>query len=88
MGFLLAWLLSLFKMSLFFIFNVVDVNNDIFDTADSDDKDDDDKKIVNNWADTVDAVDGDNSNIGDITTLDVVHFFFQPSKPTYRSFFL
>jgi hypothetical protein len=31
-------------------------------------------------------VDGDDSNTGDITTLDVV-LFFQPSKATYHSFF-
>jgi hypothetical protein len=57
LGFLLAWLLSLFKTSLFFIVNVVDINDNIFDTADSDNGDDDDKKSVNDRADTVDAVD-------------------------------
>jgi hypothetical protein len=86
LGFLLAWLLSLFKTSLFFIIDIVD-NNNIFDTADSNNGDDDDKKSINDQADTVDAVDGDDSNTDDITTLDVVHFF-QPLKQTYPSFFL
>ncbi len=88
MGFLLAWLLSLFKTSLFFIVDIVDDNDDVFDTADSNNRDDDDKKSVNNQVDTVDAVDGDDSNTGDITISDVVCLFFQPSKPTYRSIFL
>ncbi len=80
MGFLLAWLLSLFKTSLFFIVKVVDITDEIFDTADSNNGDDDDKKSVDDWADTVDAVDGDDSNTGDITTSDVVLFF-----PTFKS---
>jgi hypothetical protein len=80
-------LLSLFKTSLFFIIDVIDDNDDVFDTADSNDGDDDDKKSVKVQADTVNAVDGDDSNTGDITTSDVVLLFFQPSKPTYRSFF-
>ncbi len=88
LGFLLAWLLSSFETSLFFIVDIVDDNNNVFNTADSDDGDDDDKKSVNDWADTVNAVDRDDSNTGDITTSDVVRFFFQPSKPTYRSFFV
>jgi hypothetical protein len=67
-------LLSLFKTSLFFIVDVVDINNDVFDTADSNNGDDDDKKSINNQADTVDAVDRDDSNTGDITTSDVVLF--------------
>ncbi len=44
------------------------------------------KKSINDRADTVDAVNGDDSNTSDITTLDVV-LFFQPSKATYHSFF-
>ncbi len=78
-------MLSLFKTSLFFIVNVLDVNDDVFDTADSDDGDYDDKKSVDNQADTINAVDGDESNTGDITTSNVV-LFFQPMKATYHSF--
>jgi hypothetical protein len=74
-------------MSLLFIVNVVDINDDIFDTADSNNGDDDDKKSIDNWADTINAVDRDDSNTGDITTSDVVLFFLQPSKATYHSFF-
>jgi hypothetical protein len=83
--FFLELLLS-FKTSLFFIVDVVDVNDNVFDTADSHDGDDDDKKSIDDQADTVDAVDGDNLNTGGIKTLDIVHFF-QPSKATYHSFF-
>jgi hypothetical protein len=74
LGFLLAWLLSSFKTSLFFIVNVIDVNDNVFNTADSNDGDDDDKKSVNDQADTVNAVDRDDSNTGDITTSDVAFF--------------
>jgi hypothetical protein len=62
-------------MRFFFIVNVVEDNNDVFDTADSNDVDDNDKKSVNNQGDTVNAVDGDDLNTGDITTLDVICFF-------------
>jgi hypothetical protein len=75
-------------MSLLFIVNVVDINDDIFDTADSNDGDDDDKKSIDNRVDTINAVDRDDSNTGDITTLDVVLLILQPSKATYHSFFL
>ncbi len=75
-------------MSLLFIVNVVDINDDIFDTADSNNGDDDDKKSIDYRADTIDAVDRDDSNTGDITTLDVVLLILQPSKTTYHSFFL
>jgi hypothetical protein len=75
-------------MSLLFIVNVVDINDDIFDTADSNNGDEDDKKSIDNQADTIDAVDRDDSNTGDITTLDVVLLILQPSKATYHSFFL
>jgi hypothetical protein len=75
LGFFLAWLLSLFKTSLFFIVNVIDNYNDVFDTADSNNGDDNDKKSVNNQEDTVDAVNRDDSNTVDVSTLDVVHFF-------------
>ena len=75
-------------MSLLFIVNVIDINDDIFDTADSNNGDDDDKKSIDNQADTIDAVDRDDSNTGDITTLDVVLLILQPSKATYHSFFL
>ncbi len=75
-------------MSLFINVDVVDVNNNICDTTDSNDGDDDDKKSINNWADAVNAVDGDDLNTGSIKTSDEVGFFFQPSKATYRSCFL
>ena len=74
-------------MSLFFNVNVDDVNNDVCGTTDSDDGDDDDKKSIDDQADAVDAVDGDNSNTGGIKTSDKVGFFFQPLKATYRSCF-
>ncbi len=57
-------------MSLFFNVDVVDVNNNICDTTDSDNGDDDDKKSINNQADAVNAVDGDDSNTGGIKTSD------------------
>ncbi len=74
-------------MSLFFNVDVVDVNNNVCDTTDSDNGDDDDKKFIDDRADAVDAVDGDDSNTSGIKTLDKVVFFFQPSKATYRSCF-
>jgi hypothetical protein len=85
LGFLLAWLLSSFKTSLFFIVKFVDDNNNVFDTADSNNGDDNDKKSVNDRADTVDAVDGDDSNTGDITTSDEVCFFstFETNLPFF-----
>ncbi len=85
LGFLLAWLLSLFKTSLFFIFDVIDINDNVFNATDSNDRDDNDKKSVDNQADTVDAVDGDDSNTGDITTSDVVLFFstFESNLPFF-----
>ncbi len=85
--FFLGLLLS-FKMSLFFNVDVVDVNDDVCDTTDSNNGDDNDKKSIDNQADAVDAVDGDDSNTGGIKTSDKVGFFFQPSKATYRSYFL
>ncbi len=75
-------------MSLFFNVNVVNVNDNVCDTTDSNEGDDDDKKSINDWADAVDAVDGDDLNTGAIKTSDKVVFFFQPSKATYRSCFL
>jgi hypothetical protein len=87
LGFLLAWSLSLLETSLFFIVDVVDDNDNVIDTADRDVGDGDDKQSVDDQADTVDAVDGDDSNTGDIRTSFVVRFFFQPLKPTYHSFF-
>ncbi len=68
-------------MSLFF-------NINICNTIDSDDGDDDDKKSIDNQADAVNAVDGDDLNTGGIKTSDEVGFFFQPSKATYHSCFL
>ncbi len=75
-------------MSLFFNVNVVDVNNDVCNTTDSDYRDDNDKKSIRDRVDAVDAVDGDDLNTGGIKALDEVSFFFQPSKATYRSCFL
>jgi hypothetical protein len=75
-------------MSLFFNVNVVDVNNNVCNTIDSNDGDYDDKKSINDQADAVDAVDGDDLNTGSIKTLDEVGFFFQPLKATYCSCFL
>ncbi len=80
-------LLSLFKMSLFFNVNAVDVNNNVCNTTESNDGDDDDKKSINDRADAVNAVDRDDSNTSGIKTSDKVGFFFQPSKATYRSCF-
>jgi hypothetical protein len=74
-------------MSLFFNADIVDVNNNVFNTTDSNNGDDDDKKSIDDQADAVDAVDGDNSNTGGIKTSDKVGFFFQPLKATYRSCF-
>ncbi len=62
-------------MSLFFNVDVVNVNDNVCDTTDSNDWDDDDKKSVNDWADAVDAVDGDDLNTSGIKTLDKVVFF-------------
>ncbi len=73
--------LSSFKMSLFFNVIVVNVNNDVSNTTDSNDGDDDDKKSINNQADAVDAVDGDDSNTSSIKTSGEVGFFF----PTFKS---
>ncbi len=67
-------------MSLFFNIDVVNVNKDVCDTTDSNNGDDDDKKSINDWADTVNAVDGDNSNTGGIKTLDKVGFFSNLQK--------
>ncbi len=67
-------------MSLFFNVDVVDINNDICNTTDSDDGDDDDKKSIDNQADAVNAVDGDDSNTGGIKTLDKVGFFSNLQK--------
>jgi hypothetical protein len=67
-------------MSLFFNVNVVDVNNNVCNTTDSNNGDDNDKKSINNQADAVDAVDGDNSNNGGIKTSDKVGFFFNLQK--------
>ncbi len=75
-------------MSLFFILNIVNVNNDVCNTTDSNGGDDDDEKSINNRVDAVNAVDGDDSNTGSIKTLDEASFFFQPSKATYRCCFL
>jgi hypothetical protein len=77
-------LLSLFKMSLFINVDVVSVNSDVCNTTDSDNGNDDDKKSINDRADAVDAVDGDDLNTSGIKTLDKADFFFQPSKATYR----
>jgi hypothetical protein len=46
------------------------------------------KKSVNDRADKVDAVEGDDSNTGDITTLDVVLFFFNLRKHLTILFFV
>ncbi len=75
-------------MSLFFNVNVVGINDDVCNTTDSDDGDDDDKKSIDDRADAVNAVDGDDSNTGGIITSDEVDFIFQPSKATDRSCFL
>jgi hypothetical protein len=49
LGLLVWWLSGLSKMSLFLMFNVVNDNDDIFDTTDKDDGDDAaKKKSVNN----------------------------------------
>jgi hypothetical protein len=47
LGFLARMALLSFKTSLFFIVDIIDDNNDVFDTADSKNGDDDDKKSVN-----------------------------------------
>jgi hypothetical protein len=67
-------------MSLFFNVDVVNVNDDVCNTTDSDDRDDDDKKSIDDQADAVNVVDGDHSNTGGIKTLDEVIFF-----PTFKS---
>ncbi len=85
--FVLGLLLS-FKMSLFFNVDVVNVNDNVWDTTDSNNGDDDDEKSIDDWVDAVNAVDGDDSNTGGIKTSDEAGFFFQPSKATYRSCFL
>jgi hypothetical protein len=73
-------LLSLFKLSLFFNVDINNVNANVCDTTDSDNRDDDDKKSIDDQADAVNAVDGDNSSTGGIKTLDKVGFF-----PTFES---
>ncbi len=73
-------------MSLFFNVDVVDVNNNVCDTTDSNNGDDDDEKSINDRANAVDAVDRDDSNTGGIKTSDEV-VFFQPLKATYCSCF-
>jgi hypothetical protein len=80
-------LLSSFKMSLFFNVKVVDVNNDDCDTTDSNDGVDDDEKSINNQADAVNSVDGDDSNTGGIKTLDEVVFFFSTFESNLPFFF-
>ena len=67
-------------MSLFFNVDVVDVNNNVCDTTDSNNGDDDDEKSINDRANAVDAVDRDDSNTGGIKTSDEVVFF-----PTFES---
>ncbi len=71
------------------MFDVVDDEDDVFDTADNNDGDDADKKSINNHKDTVDAVEdnGYDSNTIEKTTLDVVRYFFESSAMTYRPFF-
>ena len=73
-------LLSSFKMSLFFNVDVVDVNNNVCDTTDSNNGDDDDEKSINDRANAVDAVDRDNLNTGGIKTSDEVFFFSNLQK--------
>jgi hypothetical protein len=68
-------------MSLFFNINVVDINDNVCNTTDSNNGDDDDKKSIDNQADAVDAVDRDNLNTSGIKTLDKVGFIF----PTFKS---
>jgi hypothetical protein len=68
-------------MSLFFNVDIVDVNDNVCNTTDSNNGDDDDKKFIDNQADAVDAMDRDDSNTSGIKTLDKVNFFF----PTFES---
>ena len=67
-------------MSPFLNTDIVNVNNNVCDTTDSDDGDDDDKKSIDNWADAVNVVDGDDLNTGGIKTLDKVGFFSNLQK--------
>jgi hypothetical protein len=68
-------------MSHFFNVDIVDLNNNVCDTTDGNNGDDDDEKSINDQADAVNAVDGDDSNTGGIQTLDKHRFFF----PTFES---
>ncbi len=69
-------LLSSFKTSLFLNVDVVDVNNNVCNTTDSNNGDDNDEKSIDDQADAVDAVDGDDSSTSGIKTLDKVGVFF------------
>ncbi len=60
-AFFLAWGLS--NRSLFLIFNVNNKRDDILDAADIDDGDDVDKKFVDKWEDTFNAIEDDGDNL-------------------------
>ncbi len=72
------------------MFDVVNDRDDVFDTTDNDDGDDAaNKKPVNDWEDTVDAVEdnGDDSETNEMLPLDGFHFFVELFDPDLPFFF-
>ncbi len=71
------------------MFDILDKRDDVLDAADSNDGDDANKKSINNWENTSNAVEdyGDDSDTNKMTPLDGFGFFPDTLTLTYRSFF-
>ncbi len=86
LGFVFAQLSSLFRTSLFLMFEVVNDTDNGFDTADNDDGKEAKKRSVDDREDTVEGVEnnGDDSATNEPTTADTVFFSSEFSTLTYQ----